>query len=86
MQSYGSGFIEVGFGNGSGSNISCESGSGSRSKVLMTKNKTKNTAEIFLIKNGNLLIMKLPQRTSKLQEKVSALKREHPALQKIEFY
>jgi hypothetical protein len=37
---------------------------------------------LFLIKNCNLLIPRSPQRTSKLQEKPSALKREHPALQK----
>jgi hypothetical protein len=34
-----------------------------------------------MIKNCNLLI----SRTSKLQEKPSALKREHPILQKIKF-
>ncbi len=49
----------------------------------MTKDR-KNTAEknsLFLIKNCNLLIPRPPQKTSKLQEKPSALKREHPALQ-----
>ncbi len=51
----------------------------SGSRVLMTKNWWKNTAEnFFKIKNWNLLM-------SKLQEKPSALKREHPALQKIRF-
>jgi hypothetical protein len=46
------------------------------------KLKKKNTAEIFLYllfnKKNNL-------RMSKLQEKPSALKREHPALQKMKF-
>jgi hypothetical protein len=37
---------------------------------------------LFLIKNCNLLIPRRPQRMSKLQEKPSALKREHPALKK----
>ncbi len=54
------------------------------------KLKKKNTVENFLkylllIKNCNLLIPRPPQRTSKLQEKPSALEREHPALQKIKF-
>jgi hypothetical protein len=40
---------------------------------------------IFLIKNCNLLIPRPPSRTSKVQEKPSALKRGHPALQKIKF-
>jgi hypothetical protein len=37
----------------------------------------------FLIKNCNLTIPRPPLRTPKLQEKPSALKREHPALQKM---
>ncbi len=36
-----------------------------------------------MIKNCNLLIPRTPLRTPKLQEKPSALKREHPALQKM---
>jgi hypothetical protein len=45
----------------------------------MTKTKEKNADEkFFIIKNCNLLM-------SKLQEKTSGLKREHPALQKIKF-
>jgi hypothetical protein len=36
-----------------------------------------------MIKNCNLLILRPPERTSKLQEKPSALKREHQALKKI---
>jgi hypothetical protein len=36
-----------------------------------------------LIKNCKLLIPRPPKRTPKLQEKPSALKREHPALQKM---
>jgi hypothetical protein len=36
-----------------------------------------------LIKNCNLLIPRPPQRTPKLQEKPSALKREHLAVQKM---
>jgi hypothetical protein len=38
-----------------------------------------------MIKNCNLLIPRPPYRTSKLQEKPSVLKREHPALQNIKF-
>ncbi len=38
---------------------------------------------IFLIKNCNLLIPRPPQRTPKLQEKPSALKREHPVLKNM---
>jgi hypothetical protein len=36
-----------------------------------------------LTKNCNLLIPRPPKRTPKLQEKPSALKRKHPALQKM---
>jgi hypothetical protein len=36
-----------------------------------------------LIKNCNLLIPRPPLRTSKLQEKPSALKREHPVLKNM---
>jgi hypothetical protein len=38
-----------------------------------------------LIKKCNLLIPRPPLRTSKLQEKPSALKKEHPSLQKMIF-
>jgi hypothetical protein len=45
----------------------------------MTKIEEKNTDQkFFFIKDCNLLM-------SKLQEKTSALKREHPALQKMKF-
>ncbi len=41
---------------------------------------------IFLkIKNCNFLIRRPPQRASQLQEKPSAPKREHPAIQKMKF-
>jgi hypothetical protein len=54
-----------------------------------TKIKKKITAEnkiwFFGIKNCNLLIPKTPERTSKLQENPSALKREYPALQNMKF-
>ncbi len=53
----------------------------------MTRNK-RNTAEknlYFLIKNCNLSIPRPPQRTSKEQEKPSALKRQHPTPQKMKF-
>ncbi len=46
----------------------------------------KYTSELFyllLMKNCNFLVPRLP--TSKLLEKPSALKREHPALQKMKF-
>jgi hypothetical protein len=38
---------------------------------------------IFLIKNCNLLIPRPPERTPKLQEMPSALKREHPVLKNM---
>ncbi len=44
---------------------------------------TRNLIFIFLIKNCNLLIPRPSWSTPKLQEKPSALKREHPALQKM---
>jgi hypothetical protein len=53
---------------------SCGSGSGSN-LFDDQKLKKKNTDEKFLIKKCNLLM-------SKLQEKPSALKREHPEFQK----
>jgi hypothetical protein len=40
---------------------------------------------IFLIKNCNLLIPRPLQRTSKLQEKPSAFKRKHSAIQNMNF-
>jgi hypothetical protein len=40
---------------------------------------------IFLIKNYNLPITRPLERTSKLQKKPSAFKREHPALQNMKF-
>ncbi len=85
-QCCGSRFIE----SGSGSSILSESGSGYRSRVLITKNWRKKIqlkffSFLFLIKNFNLFILGLHKRASKLQEKPSALKREHPALQKMTF-
>jgi hypothetical protein len=53
-----------------------------------TKN-WKNTPEkvgFFSFKNCNLLIPRPPERTSKLQEKPSALNREHRALQKMKLF
>jgi hypothetical protein len=44
-----------------------------------TKNLKKKIS-IFIEQNCNLLIPRPSSRTSKLQEKPSALKREHPAL------
>jgi hypothetical protein len=41
---------------------------------------------IFFIKNCNLHTPGPPLRTSKLQEKPSALKREHPAVQNLKFF
>ncbi len=69
-------FIE----SASRSSISSQSGSGS--KVLMTKN-LKVQLNFFL--KSKIAISFIPGplwRTYKLQEKPSALKREHPALQK----
>jgi hypothetical protein len=42
-----------------------------------------NLISIFLIKNCNLLIPRPSLRTPKLQEKPSALKREHPILKNM---
>jgi hypothetical protein len=42
-----------------------------------------NIISIFLIKNCNLLITRPPLRTPKLQEKPSALKREHLVLKNM---
>ncbi len=41
---------------------------------------------IFFDKNFNLVIPRSPYRTHKLQEKPSALKKEHPALQNMKFF
>ncbi len=63
-----------------GSGIVGHCGSGSR--VLMTKiDKIYSKNIYFLDQKCNLLIPWPPYRTSKLQEKPSALKREQPALQ-----
>jgi hypothetical protein len=73
----------------SGFSISSESGSGSGSKVLIPKKWRKYSWKkiyLFLIKNCNLIVSRPPWRTSKLQEKPLALKRDHPALQKKEIY
>jgi hypothetical protein len=54
----------------------------------MTKNCKKLTVKkikFFLIKNYNLPIARPPERTSKLQKKLSALKRKHPTLQNMQF-
>ncbi len=51
--------------------------SGSGSKVMMTKYKKIHLNICYL------LITRPPKKTSKLQEKPSALKREHTALQKM---
>jgi hypothetical protein len=48
------------------------------------KTKEKYTAKKIL-SPCNLLIPRPPLKTSKLQEKPSTLKREHPALQKMKF-
>ncbi len=66
--------------SGSGSSVSIASGSNPESEFWWPKTKEKIQLTIFytsfLIKNCNLLM-------SKLQEKPLALKRKHPALQKI---
>jgi hypothetical protein len=58
---------------------------GSRFRVLVTKNVTKKIPAgksfFYFIKKMQLFIPRPPYRTSKLQEKLSALKRENPALQ-----
>jgi hypothetical protein len=48
--------------------------------LKLKKTYSCNLISIFLIKNFNLLIPRPPQRTPKLQEKPSALKREQPEL------
>jgi hypothetical protein len=72
-QCCGSGFTE------SGSRISSESGSGYGPTVFMTKNWKKIKLTIFLIsffdQKFQLLILRPPWRTTKLQKKSSALKR-----------
>ncbi len=61
----------------------------SGSRVLRTKNWKKFTAErnlFFWINNYNLpVFLGLHKRTFKLQNKPSALKREHPALKNMKF-
>jgi hypothetical protein len=53
------------------------------------RNQGFDNPKIFFIvlnkQKSNLLIPRPPQRTPKLQEKLSALKREHPELQNIKF-
>jgi hypothetical protein len=61
-------------------------GSGSRSRVLMTKSGKNIQPNFFFFKNCNLLIPKLPSRTSKLQEKSSSLIRENLGLQNLIFF
>jgi hypothetical protein len=55
----------------------------------MTKNLTKITAGknlgYFFDRKLHLLIPRPPRKTSKLKEKLSALKRENPALQNMKF-
>ena len=51
----------------------------------LKKIQVKFFSFLFLIKNFNLFILGLHKRASQLQEKPSALKREHPALQKMTF-
>ncbi len=61
----------------------------SGSRASMTKNKIKTAENFFLSffdQDWNLLILRTPKRTSKQQEKPSALKREHPALQTKKFF
>jgi hypothetical protein len=69
--------------SGSGSSIFSNCGSGSGSRDLMTK--ILLLKYFFLIKNYILLIPRPSERIPKLQEKPSALKREHPALQNMIF-
>ncbi len=59
----------------------------SGSRVLMTKNWNKFTTlkKCEFLSNCNLLIPRPPLRTFKLQEKPSAFKRDHPALQDMKF-
>ncbi len=51
--------------------------------LKLKKFTPRNLISIFLIKNCNLLIPRPPERTPKLQKKTSALKSEHPVLQKM---
>jgi hypothetical protein len=87
----GCGFIFIWYESGSGSSIlgwipiRIQSGS----RVLMTKNCKKFTAgkkiNFLRIKNYNLPSPRPPKRTSKLQKKPSALKKEHIGLQNMKF-
>ncbi len=56
-------------------------------RVLMTKTSKilQKKIQIFWSKIVYLFIPRPPWRTSKLQEKPSVLKREHPALQNMKF-
>jgi hypothetical protein len=54
-------------------------------KKLQMKKNLSNLDEKMAIYCTNVLIPGPPKRTSKLQEKPSALKREHPALQQLKF-
>jgi hypothetical protein len=47
--------------------------------------KCRAEKKYFLINNYNLPILRPPYGMSKLQEKHSALRREHPALQNMKF-
>ncbi len=49
------------------------------------KNFSKKNKKKFWIKNYNLLIPRPPERKSKPQKRLSALKREHPALHNMKF-
>ncbi len=92
-QCCGSGFIESESRYGSRSSISSESGSGSesRSRVLMTKIfvekkcNCKFYKSFLLSKIAIFLSRGFHKWTPKQQEKPSALKREHPVLQKMKF-
>ncbi len=70
---------------GSGSQTSILDQCGSGSRVLMTPQLQNLQLEKVLCKKIPIFVslLKSPRRTSQLQEKHSALKREHPALQNM---
>ncbi len=70
---------------GSGSSIFCPCRFGSGSRGLRSKKSYRWKNVFFWSKKCNSLILRPPLRTSKLQEKPSALKREHPVLQYMKF-
>jgi hypothetical protein len=83
-QCCGTGFTDSGYElieSGSGSRFSSESGS----RLLMTKKWKKQLKKIYLFSKIGIYLSHVSFKTSRLKEKPSVLKREHPPLQKMKF-